>query len=400
MKAEIISIGTELLLGEITDTNASYLANELHMLGIELWWTSGVGDNQARMVEVLKRAWQRSDLILTTGGLGPTGDDLTREAIAEMMGEKLEIDPSLERELREFFGRSRMGMPLSNLKQATLIPSAKSIPNPLGTAPGWWVERDSHILVVMPGPPREMYEMWQARVKPELRRRSKSVILTKTFKTYGLGEAAVGELVSPLFSSTNPELGIYAKPDGMYLRLVAKADDQKKAEKMIAENEARIRAALNEYIWGTDNDTLGTMIGQLLMGKGLSLAFMEDYSGGSLTATIIDAPESPSFFKGGLVAHSNEAKQALGVSAKLISQYGAVSAEVAQAMAEAARKSLKADIGVSTTGVEEIKERPGTYIGIADSKGSRTIRGTRNKLWLTSAVLFELRKSLISSNET
>ncbi|MDP6126692.1 MAG: competence/damage-inducible protein A, partial [Dehalococcoidales bacterium] len=154
MKAEIISIGTEILLGEITDTNASYLAGQLPPLGIDLYWVSQVDDNQGRLVEVLRRAWQRSEFILTSGGLGPTGDDLTREAIAEMLGETLEVDPSLEKALRERFGRTGGDMPLSNLKQANTIPSAEPVPNPLGTAPGWWVERDGRILVAMPGPPR------------------------------------------------------------------------------------------------------------------------------------------------------------------------------------------------------------------------------------------------------
>jgi len=149
MRAEIISVGTELLLGEITDTNASFLAGQLPGLGVDLYWISQVGDNQARLVEVLKRAWQRSDIILTTGGLGPTEDDLTREAIGEMLGEKPEVVPALEGELREFFARRDIEMPVSNVKQATLIPSAEAIHNIHGTAPGWWVEKDKHILAAI-----------------------------------------------------------------------------------------------------------------------------------------------------------------------------------------------------------------------------------------------------------
>ena len=398
MKAEIISIGTEILLGEITDTNASYLAGQLSLLGIDLYWISGVGDNQDRLVEVLKRAWQRSELILVSGGLGPTGDDLTREGIAEMLGEKLEIDPSLERALKERFGHLGMEMPLSNLKQATLVPSARSLPNPLGSAPGWWVERDDHILVAMPGPPMELQEMWQNRVRPELRRGSASIILPKTFKTFGLSEAAVGELVFPLLSSANPTLGIYAKPDGIHLRLAAKGENQKQAEKVIAGSEASIRAALGDYIWGVDDDTLEMAVSHLLIEKGLSLAFMEDYTGGWLAASITDIPESPSFFRGGVVAYSDEAKIGFGVEAKVISQCGAVSTEVAQAMAEAVKELLKADIGISTTAMEETKERPLgiTYIGIADGKGSRAISRPRGKRRVTATAVFELRKSLLS----
>jgi len=397
VKAEIISIGTEILLGEITDTNASYLASQLPLLGIDLYWISQVGDNQARLEEVLKRAWQRSELILTTGGLGPTEDDLTRETIAEMLSEKLEIKPSLESELRERFARGSMEMPLSNLKQATLIPSAESITNARGTAPGWWVARDGRILVAMPGPPMELQEIWQKEVKPRLQQGSTAIILSKTFKTLGLSEAGLGELVAPLLSSTNPTLAVYAKVDGIQVRLTAKAKTQKQAEKMITKGEANVRAILDEFIWGTDDDTLEMVIGRLLIEKGLSLAVIEDYSGGWLTASLADVPESPTFFKGGLVACSDETKVAFGVNAEIISQYGAVSPEVAQAMAEAARALLRADISVSITGIEETKARPMglVYIGIANGEISRAIGRPRGKRRVTATTLLELRNLLI-----
>lgn len=398
MRAEVISIGTELLLGEIPDTDSSFLASQLPLLGIDLYWISQVGDNMTRLVEILKRAWQRSDLILTTGGLGPTEDDLTREAIAGMLGEKLEIEPSLENRLRERFVRFNMEMPLSNLRQATIIPSAEPVRNDLGTAPGWWVEKDGRILVTMPGPPRELQQMWQQEIKPRLQKGSTAIIISKTFKTFGLSEAAVGESVSPLFSSDNPDLGVYAKADGIHLRLKAKAENQKQAEKIVAEGEASIRECLGEYIWGTDSDTLEGVVGNLLLKKGLSLAVMEDYSGGWLTAGITDIPESPTFFRGGLVASSTEAKVSFGVDAEIISRYGVVSPEVARAMAEAARKLLRADIGIGITGIEET---PNTlegiaYIGIADDGSSRVISRPRGKRRVTTTALFELRKSLVS----
>jgi len=398
VKAEIISIGTELLLGEITDTNASYLASQLPLLGIDLYWISQVGDNQARLVEVLKRAWQRSELILTTGGLGPTEDDLTRQAIANMLGEKLEITPSLESGLRERFARWNMEMPLSNLKQAALVPSAEPIHNDRGTAPGWWVARDGRILVAMPGPPMELQEMWQKEIQPRLRQGSTAIILSKTFKTLGLSEAGLGELVSPLLSSANPTLAVYAKPDGIQVRLTAKAGSKKQAEKMIAEGEVNVRAILDEYIWGTDDDTPEAVIGRLLIEKGLSLAVIEDYSGGWLTASLTDVPESPTFFKGGLVACSDETKVASGVNAEIISHYGAVSPEVAQAMAEVVRALLRADIGVSITGIEETKANPTgiVYIGVADGKSSRAISRPRGKRRVTAATLLELRNLLVS----
>lgn len=404
MRAEIISVGTELLLGDLTDTNAPFLASQLPSLGIDLYWISQVGDNQARLVEVLQRAWQRSDLILTTGGLGPTEDDLTREAIAELLGEKLKIVPALERELREFFARLGMEMPPTNIKQAALIPSAEVIHNANGTAPGWWVEKDKRILVAMPGPPREMKPMWYHQILPRLRQIvTGAIIVSKTFKIFSLTEASVGELVSPLLSSANPTLGVYAKADGIHLRLTAKAQNQKQAEEMIAHGEARLRSIVGEYIWGTDDDTLEAVVGRMLTEKGLSLAVMESYPGGLLAATITGAPGASTYFKGGLVAGSDEALRAFGVDVKVIS--GASRAEVAQAMAGAARLHLGADIGVSVAGVEEpneVEERLVTtiYIGIDDGKDRRVITAHYpwDRAWVkrraVTAALFELRKML------
>ncbi|MDO8687245.1 MAG: nicotinamide-nucleotide amidohydrolase family protein, partial [Dehalococcoidales bacterium] len=260
--------------------------------------------------------------------------------------------------------------------------------------------RDGRILVTLPGPPGELQEMWQQTIQPRLRQLSSGIILTKTFKTTGLSEAAAGELVAPLFAVANPILGIYAKPDGIHLRLAAKAENQEQAEKLIAGSEASIRTVLDEYIWGTDNDTPETQVGQRLIKKGLSLAVMEDYSGGWLTASINDLPDSPTFFRGGVLAQSEATKIALGVKAEIISQYGAASPEVVQAMAETARTLFKADVGVSVVGIEETAGLTSQiYIGIADGKGSRVSRVSSrvggNRRAATSA-LFELRKWLIT----
>ncbi|MBA7698566.1 putative competence-damage inducible protein [subsurface metagenome] len=284
--------------------------------------------------------------------------------------------------------------------------SADPIHNIRGTAPGWWVERDGRILVAMPGPPGEMQHMWQKEILPRLRQCSTGgIIFSKTFKTFGLSEAAVGELVSPLLSSANPTLAVYAKADGVHLRLTAKTGSQKQAEKMIVDSEVSIRAILGEYIWGTDNETLEAIIGHLLVEKGLSLAVMESCTGGLLATTITDVPGSSAYFKGGLVAYSNGVKIAHGVDAKIISKYGAISPEVAQAMAEAAKMRLGADVGVSVTGVAEAEEMEAestgmVYIGIDNGKSRRVIKGnypgsrTQVKRRATTAALFELRKTL------
>ena len=396
MKAEIVSVGTEIMVGNVTDTNASYLAAQLQLLGIELLWVSQVGDDQPRMVEVLRRAWGRSDLILITGGLGPTADDLTREAIAEMLGEKMQVMPDLERDLRARFGGMGMQMPPSNLKQATLIPSARGIPNPQGTAPGWWVEKNSRLLIAMPGPPREMLDMWQRSVRPALQKRSGEVIMARTLKTFGLSEAAVGEMAFPLFGE-NPALGVYAKPDGIQLTVMVKAKTEPEALSLLDEGERRIRGVLNDYIWGIDNETLESAIGRLLIDSGQTLAVMEDYSGGWLTTGLTETPDSQRFFKGGLIATSDEAKIALGITPATIARFGGVSAEVAQEMANAACSMLKADIGLGITGID-VKTNPAgiVYVGLSDGEARPAVNRPRGRQRAAIASLFELRKALLA----
>jgi nicotinamide-nucleotide amidase len=461
MKAEIISIGTELLLGEITDTNASYLAAQLPLLGIDLLWVTQVGDNFQRLKECLDRAWERSDIILATGGLGPTEDDLTREAIAATLGESMTIDRDLERRLVDFFKSRGIPMPQSNLKQAMLIPSAKAIPNPRGSAPGWWVEvRETpcpvadenpagglrkrgagekspargtggvpqiinkspktgglrglkseartlpHIIIAMPGPPAEMQHMWANEVSRRLREMlGDEIILSRTIKTLGLTEAGVDEKVSHLLSSTNPSLGIYAKPDGIHLRITAKAASVGEAGKMIARREAELRPILGDIIWGYDDETLEGIVGALLTERGLTLVTMESCTGGLLANTITDVPGSSKYFRGGLVAYTNEAKIDYGVSAALIDRHGAVSAEVALDMARAARERLSANVGVGITGVagpDELEGKPaGTvHIAIDDGRNQRHTLGRypplrhQVKRRATYAALFELRRVL------
>ena len=370
MRAEIISIGTELLLGEIVDTNTPYLANQLSSLGIDLYFTSAVGDNVARLAGVFKQAWQRSELIITTGGLGPTQDDITRDGIAGLLGEKLEVVPELKQNLVDFFARRGLEMPPSNIRQATLIPSAVAILNPQGTAPGWWVEKDGRIIVAMPGPPGEMQFMWQNEILPRLHKRAGAVILSRMVKTFGLSEAKVDELLADLTASSNPTLATYAKLDGIYLRIAAKADKLEAAQEMISKREAEVRAILGDIIWGVDDETHEGVVGQLLMTKGLSLAVAESFTGGFLTHTLASTPGSERYFKGGLIATSDEVKVALGLDPKMVT--GKANAEVATAMAILARRKLDASIGIGIEG-ESSPEAvsgmvPGTVFVAIDSE--------------------------------
>jgi nicotinamide-nucleotide amidase len=279
MRAEIVSVGTELLLGTITDTNAPYLAQRLADLGIDCFYVSAVGDNLGRLAEVVRRAFERSDLVVSTGGLGPTGDDLTREAVASVVGEVPYVVPELEADLRAFFVRRSVDMPQQNLKQATLIPSARAITNPVGTAPGWWLETQVHGArrtgIFMPGVPFEMKRMWENEVEPALRGLSGMVLVSRTLKTVGAGESAVEERVADLMNGSNPTLAPYAKSDGIHLRITAKAAGEEIAREMIRELEGKVRERLGDLVYGADGDTPQSAVGDLTRSLGVTIAAVE-----------------------------------------------------------------------------------------------------------------------------
>lgn len=396
-----MSVGTELLLGQIVDTNAAYLAQYLSALGIDLYWKVTVGDNLERLVDELRRAWARVDLIVMTGGVGPTEDDLTRESIAALLGEPLSIDPQLAEELRTWFGRRGLAMPERNLKQATLIPSAQPLPNPIGTAPGWWVERDGRIIVAMPGVPVEMRKMWEEQAVPRLQTRipGGSVILSRTLKCIGIGESAVEELVQPLIRSTNPTLATYAKQDGVHLRMTAKAPSRAAAEAMLAEFEPRVRALAGDYIYGVDDQTIGEVVGEHLRARGLTVATMESMTGGLLANQLTDVPGSSGYFRGGVVAYTAEAKIAHGVDPAVVAAHGTVAAETAAAMASAARRGFGADIGLATTGVagpDELEGKPAGTIFVAIDNGGEV--QVEHQLWRTTRVENKRRAALAALN--
>ena len=352
MRAEILSFGTEILMGETQDTNSSHIAARLPALGVELHTVTVMADELDDMVVTLKKGMERSDVIICTGGLGPTKDDITREAIAEAFGETIKTDPELVADLERLFRDRGTTMPQSNIKQATRIPSVTILPNPRGSAPGWWAEKNGKIIIAMPGVPSEMVEMWEKQAAPRLKERSQgTVIISRTFKTIGVGEAAVGEQVSSLFGQENPYLGIYARQDGVHLRIISKAPTEDEARSLMAPMEAEIIAALGSAIWGVDDETPEERVGKLLQQKGLTLAAMESCTGGLLASVITDVPGSSSYFKGSLVTYATEVKSIAGVDPALIKEHGVVSFRVSEAMAETVRDRLNADVGVGITGV-------------------------------------------------
>jgi nicotinamide-nucleotide amidase len=377
VKAEIIAVGTELLLGEILDTNSQYLAQQLTGLGIDLFFVTHVGDNMGRLSETVHRALGRSDVVIMTGGLGPTEDDLTREAIAAALGETMTVDPALEEVLSGWYAKRNRPMPAMNIKQATLIPSATAIDNPIGTAPGWWVEHNGKKIVCMPGVPHEMKKMWKEQAAPRLDMGGGGVLVTRTLKTVGIGESNVAELVASLINNENPTLATYAKQDGVHLRIAAKADSRTAADAMIGEFEAKVRAIADHWVYGVDEGTLAGAIGRLLVKQGLTVATMESASGGLLASYFTDTPGASEWFKGGVVAYTADLKIASGVPAEIVEKHGTVSEETALAMATAIRERTGADAGLGIVGVagpSEVEGKPvGTFFVAHDFKGSRKV---------------------------
>jgi nicotinamide-nucleotide amidase len=403
MKAEIIPVGTEILLGNIVDTNSSFLANQLPLLGIDLYFISTAGDNHRRLVDTLKRAWKRADLIITTGGLGPTQDDITRDAISELVNEKPEVDERLWQQLQDLLRHYLGEIPQSNIRQATVIPSGQIVPNRMGTAPGWWVEKDDHIIIALPGPSDEMKMMWQEGILPKLQQKTTGeVILSRVVKTFRLAEAKVDEMVAPISGLSNPSLATYINPDGVYLRITAKAKDKAEAQRLISQSEGQIRDMLSPYIWGVDDDTLGSVIGELLRARKWSLATMESCTEGLLCGTVASDRESSSYFKGGLVASCDEAKIACGVDAAVLGQYGRESAQAAMAMAETARRNMRTDVGMGVGGSMNSDTNSGeAFVGVSSSGFKEVfthrLRGNRPRMKQRAvhAALFDLRKVLL-----
>ena len=391
MRAEILSIGTELLLGHITDTNASWLAQQLGPLGIDLFYVSTVGDNLERLTARLAQARERSDLVIMTGGLGPTEDDLTREGIAAVLHETPIVDEQLEASLRAFFASRGILMPERNIKQAWTLPSVTILANPIGTAPGWWAERDDKVLVAMPGVPYEMKRMWQNEVMPRLRLRTGESLFTRILRVAGMGESSVEERLDAVLHNANPTVATYAKRDAVDVRITAKAPTTDEAQAMVEGVEARVRATLGQHIFGIDDETPQSVALDMLMARGLTLATMESCTGGLLSSLITDIPGSSNAFRGGLISYATDLKEAWGVPAEVIAAHGVVSVETARAMASAVRQQTGASVGLSVTGVAGPDEQEGKPVGtihiaVASPEGmrdtSQRFRGPRGEIKL------------------
>lgn len=379
MQAEIISVGTELLLGQITDTNAAYLARLLATHGVDVLFKQTVGDNADRVRGCVHMALGRSDLIVMTGGLGPTEDDLTAEAVADAVGLPLVYDQAVADGIAAFFARRRRPAPESIFRQARIPAGSQVIPNRRGTAPGLIVPAGDRTIFLFPGVPREMEGLVEDGLIPWLRaRQGDEVIQSRVLRIAGLGESVVEERIRDLIHGTNPTVAPLAKTGEVHLRITAKGTPASVIP-MIDRAEAGLRAKLGDAVFGVDEETLHEVTARLLIARGTTLAVAESCTGGLVTSRLTDVPGSSAFMLAGVVAYSNDAKvRDLGVPPDLITQCGAVSAEVAAAMAEGARTRSGAAMGLAVTGIAGPTGATSTkpiglvFVSLATQTGTRT----------------------------
>ena len=366
MRCEIIAVGTELLLGQIVDTNSAWMGEHLALAGIDSHFQTKVGDNLARIVSSIRLGLERSDAVILCGGLGPTQDDITREAIAEVMGVPLVRHPDIGERIRAMFAARGRVMPDNNLRQADVPEGATVIAQMPGTAPGLVCPVNDKAVYAVPGVPHEMREMLTGTVIPDLQKRAgfAAVIRSRVLRTWGHSESGLAEMlagrIDELDAPGNPTLAFQASGiEGIKVRITSKAGSAKDAESMLAEEETRVRAILGDVIFGIDNETMESVVIDMLRERGLSLAIAESLTGGLMGARFTAVPGASDVFRGSIVSYASDVKfSLLGVPEGPV-----VTAQAAQAMAEGARRVLKADVGLATTGVAGPAEQEGQPVG-------------------------------------
>jgi nicotinamide-nucleotide amidase len=350
MRAEILCVGTELLIGQTVNTNATFLAQGLAALGIDCYWMSTVGDNFARLQEAIATAWGRADLVLMTGGLGPTADDITVEAIARFLGEPLEERAEARAHVEALFAARKRVLVPSNYKQALFPPTAGVIPNPTGTAMGCHVARDGKQIMAFPGVPFELKQMWREWAEPRLAKAGGGMIRSVLLKYTGIGEAMLAEQVAGYLERSNPTVAPYAANGEVHLRVTAKAGSPEECDRLLAPVVAEL-SALAPHYYGRDEQTLPSVVGDRLLARGQSVGLAESCTGGLLASRLTDIPGASRYVRGGVVCYDTALKVAmLGVPEAMIEAEGVVSRAVAERLATGAREALVADWGVGVTG--------------------------------------------------
>lgn len=358
MKAELIMVGTELLLGEIVDTNSSYLARCLADLGIDLYYVTKVGDNLSRIKGVVQQACQRADIVITGGGLGPTADDLTKEAVAAAVGRELVLDEAALKSIEKRFKDMGVEMSPNNRRQAYLPAGARALPNPRGTAPGVLLElEDGPAIIMLPGVPAEMEAIMEESVIPYLRKETAKagsfIIHSRTLRFFGIGESSLEDRVKDIITNqSNPTVAPYASSGEVRLRLTAKAATREEADELIDPVEKQLLERVGKYFYGYGNEGMEKVVARLLFTTQQTVAVAESCTGGLISHKLTNVPGSSAYYMRGAVTYSNAAKQeVLGVSSDLLQEFGAVSEPVARAMAEGVRRWAKTDIGLAVTGI-------------------------------------------------
>lgn len=372
MRAEILCVGTEILLGDIINTNAAFISKELADIGIDVFYQSVIGDNADRLRDSLKTAFQRADLVIMTGGLGPTYDDLTKEVVAEYFGLELKLNQESMDRLKGFFEKLRRPMTDSNIKQAYIPDGAAVFQNERGTAPGMAVSKDGKTAVLMPGPPHEMERMMVNQVIPYLMQFSNKVLVSHNIKLFGIGESNVEDMLHDMMANAkNPTIAPYAKPSEVTLRVTASGKDQAECEALIAPVVQELEERLGDYIYGVDVSGLPFALVETLKEQKMKIATAESCTGGLVSQMITSIAGSSAVFDCGICSYSNNIKQdVLGITQETLQTYGAVSEQTAAEMAARIREIAAADIGVSITGIAGpdggTPEKPvGTvYIGV------------------------------------
>jgi len=407
MDAEIIAVGSELLTPVYQDTNSLFLTERLNSWGIEVRFKTVVGDRADDLATALREALSRSPLIILTGGLGPTEDDLTRPVVSEVLRRPLREDPELRRQIQERLARFGRPMAENNLRQAMVPEGAEWLQNNNGTAPGIWIEHDHHFVVLLPGPPGELEAMFDATCMPRLAEVApEERIKTRVYKVVGLPESEVDKRVAAIYGAyENPTTTILAKPGGIEIHLRARAATDQEAEAKLVELGEQIELALGEYIFSTHGESLEEVVGMYLVMRQKTVAVAESCSGGLLAERLTRNSGSSNFFLGGAVCYSNDLKTSLaGVPASLIEEHGAVSQPVAQALAEGIRARTGASLGVGLTGIAGptggTPEKPVglVYIGLADERGTQVrefrFPGNRGRVrqWATQMALEMIRR--------